>query len=340
MRRKLNQELEVEETKDQSQDLLSQLTAYLHSESDVTYPPQWFLDTGNLALNYIISGRLDGGWPSGQVAEIFGDPSTGKTLLEMKAVAKLQEIGGLAIVDDVEHRWDWNFAKLHGVNPDLVAKDHPETVEDFTIRTDKILDAVLAKDPIPKVAIFLDSIASLSTYWEMENVGMKEDQGKKAKRIKASMRVLPKKIAKAGAILLTSNHLIANPQITYGSPYITPGGKGITFQSSIRVEMSKPILINMEGKNRPIGATLRLKCTKNSICPPFGETEINVFWSTGIDRLSGLIELMVDLGIITQGGGWFTYKDKPKFRAKELGEFIKDNPELLTDEIWDKPYFK
>ena len=41
-----------------------------------------FIDTGILALNYIISGRfVGGGFPVGSLAEVSGESATGKSLL-------------------------------------------------------------------------------------------------------------------------------------------------------------------------------------------------------------------------------------------------------------------
>ena len=256
----------------------------------------------------------------------------------MVAAAKMQQAKGVVVVADIERRWDWEFAKVHGVDPATVLRHSPETVEDWSIETDEILDKLLEQDPVPKSLFILDSIASLSTYWEMEAVGVKEDQGKKAKRLKAAMRVIPKKLSKANAILIASNHIIESPQIKFGPKGYAPGGKGVPFQASIRLELFKPVSITPEGKNRPIGATLRLKCAKNSICPPFGEIDMNVTWARGLDRYSGLVEMMVDLDIIKQVGGWFEYNDK-KFRAKDLETFCIENSEILEDEKWKYPYF-
>lgn len=299
---------------------------------------RYYLDSGNFGLNYIISGMLDGGYSSGLVTELFGDPSTGKTLLMMVAAAKMQQLGGIVIVADVERRWDWKFAEIHGVDSTKVLKHSPETVEQWSIETDEILDKLLEQNPIPKSLFILDSIASLSTYWEMEAIGVKEDQGKKAKRLKAAMRVVPKKLSKANSILLASNHIIENPQIQYGPKGYAPGGKGFPFQSSIRLELLKPLHITPEGKNRPIGVTFRLKCAKSSICPPFGETEMNVMWAKGLQRYSGLIEIMADLGIIIQTGGWWDWNGK-KFRAGDIEQFCNENPQILEDNRFKKPYF-
>ena len=311
---------------------------YLQTGEEISDANRYYLDSGNLGLNFIISGSLSGGYSSGLVTELHGDPSTGKTLLMMVAAAKMQQREGVVVVADVEHRWDWEFSKVHGVNPTKVLKHSPETVEQWSIETDEILDTLLKQAPIPQSLFILDSIAALSTYWEMEAIGVKEDQGKKAKRLKAAMRVIPKKLAKANAILIASNHIIENPQIQYGPKSYAPGGKGFPFQASIRLELLKPIQITPEGKNRPTGATLRLKCTKSSVCPPFGEVDMAIFWARGLDRYSGLLEIMTDLEIVKHAGGWWDWNDK-KFRTADFKDFCDQNPEILEDSRWIKPYF-
>lgn len=321
-----------------SDSVVENLKEILDSEDNIFDIPQWFLDTGNYGLNYIISGRLDGGYRSGLVTELFGDPSTGKTLLMMVAVANIQKLGGIAIVNDVERRWDWEFAHQHGVDVESVIKAYPETVEEFNTHTDKILEYILDEyDQPPKMLYILDSAAALSTEWEMETKGNKEDQGKRAKALKASMRTLPKKLARAGGILIVSNHLIADKNIKYGSNQVTPGGKGITFQASIRLEGKKPTMLMLEGKQRPIGATLHMKCMKTSVCPPFGEVNIDVLWTKGVSKYSGLLEIATDLGIVKQGGGWYEYADK-KWRGSQIAKIVAET-DFMQNEKWNTPYF-
>src|SRR3990170_211724 len=69
-------------------EIFGALTKYLQSKDEEDDTIRYYLDTGNLGLNYIISGQLSGGYSSGLVTELFGDPSTGKTLLMMVAAAK------------------------------------------------------------------------------------------------------------------------------------------------------------------------------------------------------------------------------------------------------------
>lgn len=302
-------------------------------------PPQWFLHTGNLALDYIISGKVNGsgGYPCGTV-EIFGEPSSGKSLILAKAIAEMQKLGELTVLADAEIRWDDDFATLHGVDADKLLRFYPETVESFAVETVKLLDSLEEKNK--KVLIVLDSLAILSTVKEMEDIedgDIKADQGRKAQKIKAAFRVLRGKIRQSGSILLISNHVISSPG-SYTNIKTTPGGGGVPFQANVRVELSKPTPLIITGKDRPIGVELHIKIAKNSIAPPFGETNIQLFWSRGISKYSGLLELALDLGIIERKGAWNYYKDI-SFQTTNFEEIIKGNPDILTDPKWDLPYF-
>ena len=74
----------------------------------ITPAPRWYLHTGSLALDYAISLKIngEGGYPGGCVIELFGEPSTGKSLLLAKAAAEAQKVGVLPIIADAEARWD------------------------------------------------------------------------------------------------------------------------------------------------------------------------------------------------------------------------------------------
>ncbi len=90
---------------------------------------------------------------------------------------------------------------------------------------------------------------------EVDDIGTKADQGRKAQRLKAAMRVLPAKIRKAGAIFLATNHIIDKVGVTYGPTRTTPGGRAVPFQSSVRIELLSTKQIEIKDKARPIGVT-------------------------------------------------------------------------------------
>ncbi len=301
-------------------------------------PASWYLPSGNLALDYIISMKVDGtgGYPGGKVCEFYGDFSTGKSLLIAKAGATMQSMGGIFAIADAENRWDPTFARIHGVINEQVVPYHPKTVEEFAVQTYELLSKFGGKK---KILIALDSLAALSTVKEVTDVikegEIKADQGRKAQKVKAAMRVLPGLIQDTEAILLVSNHIIDQPG---GYGHIAPGGRGTAFHSSVRLEMLHTTPIKLEGRERPIGATLRVKVAKNSVAPPFGEAEMSLFWGRGIDRFSGLADIALDLGIITKAGAWYKYNED-SFYAKDFGKVVNKYPEILQNQAWSRPYF-
>lgn len=311
----------------------------LEAEDDIFGTTPYYLHSGNMALDYIISGKADGtgGWPGGKIVEVFGPPSTGKTLLIDKAGAEMQKLGGIFVIADVENRWNKAFAKIHGVDIDKAICFAPETVEEFTIKIDHLLES----SENLKFLIALDSLARLSTIKEVDDVeggDIKADQGRKAQKIHAAMRVLPAKIRKTNSIFMVANHIIDNPQQIYTSIKHTPGGRAIPFQATVRVDLSNPTPIILKGKNRPIGVGLHAKCVKNSETVPFGECNIKMLWSLGVSKYSGLADILVDCGILNKNGAWLEFKEK-KFYEKDLSKIIEENPSILIDERLVNPYF-
>jgi len=335
MPRRKNKELITENNLDSLVDKFKRV----FREEDLNVPPAWFLPTGNLAFDYIISGRVDGagGYPSG-VTEIFGDPSSGKSVLLAKAIAEAQKLGIPTILADAEGRWDGDFAKLHGVDKDkMLPPFYPETVEEWAIKSSELLD-VLGESQ--RLLLILDSLGILSTIKEIEDVeggDIKADQGRKAQKIKAAMRVLRYKVRKTGSVLLVSNHVIANPG-SYSHKKLTPGGGGVPFQSNVRVELSEPTILSIPGKDRPIGVELHIRVAKNSIAPPFGEASLNLFWNRGISKYSGLLKLALDLGILTKSGAW-NYYGEIAFQSGDFEKVLEEHPEILQHESWKKPYW-
>ncbi len=301
---------------------------------------RWFLHTGSLALDYAISLKIDGtgGYPGGCITELFGEPSTGKRLLLAVAAAKAQQADVLPIIADAEGRWDDEFAATHGVDVTKRRLFVPSTVEEFAVGSHKQLKWCKANDI--KVLLILDSLAILSTLKETDDMDegeMKMDQGRKAQRIRQAIRVLKSEIAETGSIMLVANHVIANPGSYVGKT--TPGGGGVPFQASVRIELLKAQPIELQGKNIPIGVTLHAKIAKNSIAPPFGECTVDTRWASGVDKYSGLIPIMEDLGILVRNGAWYTYGEGLKFQSSGLAKFIEEHPEILQDVRWTKPYF-
>ena len=284
-----------------------------------------YLDSGSYALNYVMTGDFFKGYPLGRVVELYGDPSTGKSLCIYTAIAEFQRQGGVVILDDTEYAFSESFGKMLGVNCDSLIILHSETVEEhfekiflgYTKDKKKRLSIVLKlleRFGKGKIMVCLDSVALLSTRHEQEVMLEKPDMIK-AKKLRAGIRLVVKSLNKNNILYLISNHTIA----AIGSMYeqkTTPGGKAIPFQCAIRLELDLGKKL-FDEKDQPIGVLSRVYCKKNKISPPFRHCVVQVEFSKGLNRLYNLLDILETLEIVKLNGAWYSYGEE-KFQSKDF----------------------
>ena len=306
--------------------LAKDLKGEVGAVTGVDQPVREFVSTGNYALDYSISGKiLGGGLPVGRVVELFGDPSTGKSVLILNALAATQKMGGIVIYDDPEQSYDQFFARKLGVVPEEFFMLDSETVEEHFQKIEKVVRKIRELDEEILITIALDSLAMLSTRHEKETGFEKVDMFK-AKLIRQGMRMLGGWFSKQRVLYICSNHVIANIGSMYGPKSTTPGGGGVPFQASVRVEMTRGgILATKENKDDKVGVHVRAQVVKNKIAPPFRKCAFDIMFATGVNPWSGLFDVLVTKGIIVSAGGWFTF-DGTKYRQDDL-----NNPAKLEE---------
>ncbi len=75
----------------------------------------YYVDTGNLAINYACSGKfIKGGFPGGRIIEAFGPEASGKSLLGYCFLGAIQKQGGIAVLLDCERSSGSDFAERCG----------------------------------------------------------------------------------------------------------------------------------------------------------------------------------------------------------------------------------
>ena len=87
-----------------------------------------WIDTGNYAMNRIISGDYFKGYPTGKIVELYGEHSTGKSALVYSAIGQFQKRYGKSAVvflDDTEDSYDPFVGRALGMNVDRLPA--PET---------------------------------------------------------------------------------------------------------------------------------------------------------------------------------------------------------------------
>lgn len=294
---------------------------------------KYFVDTGNLAINYICSGRfITGGVPGGKLTEIYGPNSSCKSLIGTNILYGCQRKEGVPVLEDCENAANKEFIKKAS-HCDLkrVVRHTPQTLEDVFMKMYKSIEFIRQKKGKDiQIAIVYDSIGVSPSARELREVqlpekytkeqhkkivGGNEQPGERAKICSRELRKLNSVMERHEATVIILNQTRDKIGVMYGNPKTTAGGgNALPFYASCRLETStmKKIEQKIIGKKKKIlGINVRVKNVKNKTHRPFVESEnIRLLFDYGIDPISGLLSCLLDAGRIEiKGKGSFTVKE-------------------------------
>ena len=280
------------------------------------------IPSGSLALDLALGV---GGIPKGRITEIFGPESSGKTTLGQHIIAEAQKRGGMAAYIDVEHALDPSYAANCGVNVDDLLISQPDTGEQAL----EITEALVRSSAID--AIVIDSVAALVPRAEIEGEMGDAHVGLQARLMSQALRKLAAAIGRSGTAVIFINQLREKVGIIFGNPEVTPGGRALKFYSSVRVDLRRAEAIKQGDKI--IGSRVKAKVVKNKVAPPFRTAVFDIMFDHGISREGNLIDLGVELELISKAGAFLSYGDVRLGQGRESAkQYLAQNPEL-TQEI-------
>jgi len=255
------------------------------------------ISTGSTLLDLAISGgrARGGGMPGGILVEIFGPSGCGKTVLLCEIAGRVQRQGGQIMFRDPEARLNKQFARMFRLDTDKMEYSKPSTVPE-------IFKPVRAWNPEPadKVhGVFADSLAALTTEWEMED---KDKHGmRRAKEFSEQMRLTCRTLTERNFLMVCSNQIRQNLDAgPYGQKYISPGGEAIGFYSSLRLRCQSPQKIKrkqtIQGKEiiRTVGVTVQIEVHKSSVWKPFHTAPLTIIFDYGIDDIRENLQFVKD----------------------------------------------
>jgi len=299
-------------------------------------PPQWWVSTGNYVLNKIISGHFDRGIPQGRLTALTGPSQSGKSFLLCNIMREAQKQNCMVVALDSENALDDDFVSAIGVNvDDGYTHVHVSTISDVTAITSSVITGykkeygTLAdgKTDAPRLLLAIDSLDMLITDTESDNYNkkgiIKGDQGQKNKQLKAMLREL------VHAIKNTNITIVVNDQVYKNQDLLN--GEGVwLIKDAVKFSLSQIVLLTkLKLKNdtaNPRDVTgIKMKCEsyKSRFSQPAQSVTIEVPYSTGMDPYNGLLAVAKGLGIVEQGGAWYTFNGT-KFQAKT---FVADHAE-------------
>ena len=266
-----------------------------------------------------------GGYPKGRVIEIFGPESSGKTTLEIHAIAEAQKAGGIAAFIDAEHAFDSAYARKLGVDIDELLISQPDNGEQAL----EIADHLIRSSAIDIVVI--DSVAALTPKAEIEGEMGESKMGLQARLMSQALRKLTASISKTRTVCIFINQLRDKIGVVYGNPETTTGGNALKFYASVRIDIRKASVIK-DGEEQ-LGARAKVKIVKNKLAPPFRRAEFDIMYGEGISKIGEIIDLGVDLGILKKSGSWFSYGERKIGQGRDSVKELLKSDEALRDEI-------
>src|SRR3989344_800521 len=287
------------------------------------------ISTGSIPVDLALG---IGGFPRGRIIEVFGPEASGKTTLAISVIAEAQKNGGSAALIDVEHALDPTWAQIVGVNLDDLLISQPDTGEQAL----EITETLIRSGAIDVVVV--DSVAALVPRAEIEGEMGDSIMGVQARLMSQALRKLTGAISKSKTAAVFTNQLREKIGVMFGNPEVTPGGRALKFYSSIRLDVRKIENIN-EGE-KIIGFRHRVKVVKNKVAPPFRIAEFDIMGEEGISREGGLLDVAVELGIVTKSGAFYRWGTKLIGQGKESAKAYlaehKKEAQAIEKEIWDK----
>ena len=300
-----------------------------------------WIDTGNYALNYLISGQFDRGIPLGRVTCFAGESGSGKSFIcSGNLVKQAQKQGILPIILDSENALDSDWLSALGVDVsedklmrfgvsmiDEVAKFVSEFMKGYK---DQYSD--IPYEERQKVLFVIDSLGMLLTPTDVDQFDkgeLKGDLGRKPKALTALVRNAVNLIAGNPVGVVATNHTYASQDMFDPDDKIS-GGQGFIYASSIVVAMRKLKLKEDEEGNKISdvrGIRAACKVMKTRFSKPFESVQVKIPYESGMDPFSGLIELFEKAGLLVKDGNKLKYIQPD---GTEIKEFRKNwNPEKL-----------
>ena len=279
------------------------------------------IPSGSVGLNVALGV---GGYPRGRVVEIYGPESSGKTTLAIHAMAEVQKQGGIAAIIDAEHAFDRFYAEKLGVNTNDLLIAQPDCGEQALDIADELIRSAAVD------LVVIDSVAALTPKAEIEGDMGDNKVGLHARLMSQALRKLTATINKTNTTCIFINQLREKIGVMFGNPETTTGGNALKFYASVRLDIRKASAIK-EG-DEIIGNQVRVKVIKNKVAPPFKKAEFDLMFNEGISRVGEILDMGVDMGIISKSGSWFSYEGNKLAQGRDAAKnVLRDNPDLAEE---------
>jgi len=306
------------------------VTEKLETVTSVSTPPKYWCTSGNYVLNKIMSGSYLKCVPQGRILGLCGPSGAGKSFIAANIIAEMQKIRAFNVAIDSENALDDDFVSKIGVNTkDKYTYRSVSLISDVTALVSALIKGYKNKyggveDAMP-LHITIDSMDMLLTDTEEENYKKgvsKGDQGQRNKQLKAMLRTFVQSIKGSNISMVVTGQVYANQDLLNGK------GKWVVSEAT-EYALSQIVLIDKlklkDKDDNKVIKGIRMICTgfKTRFTQPHQKVTIEVPYETGMTPTSGMLEIAVDLGVVKQGGAWYTLVESgEKFQKKTMEKHV------------------
>lgn len=295
-----------------------------------------FVSTGIPTIDLVMGG----GVPVGRMIEVYGDTSTGKSLLAAHILAETQHAGGIAVLMDPETATSVEIMESVGIDTETCIYTVPDTVEEVFKVIEDVLELKKEEAPDQLMTIVWDSVAATTSEDELARAskdGIGRGYPSHARLISQMCRILKAEIAKNRIAFVFINQTRQKLNIMFGDNTATFGGKAIPFYSSIRLVMKKGKKL-VDGKDFPYGIMVKIGCVKNKVAPPFRDCQCPVIFGEGLDPAGAAFWWLRDKKLLVTKGSWYILEilgQELKFQAKNFEGIYYDYENYIVELLGD-----
>ena len=137
-----------------------------------------------------------------------------------------------------------------------------------------------------------------------------------------------------GCTVIFINQLREKVGVIYGNPETTTGGRALKFYATVRMDIRRAEAI--KDGSTIVGNTVNVKIVKNKVAPPFKNCQVDIIYGKGINKNAEILDMGVQLGVLTKSGSWYEYNGERFANGREAGKQYLDSHPELAEELMSK----
>jgi recombination protein RecA len=277
------------------------------------------ISTGSIGFDHITLGV--GGFVKGKMYELMGWEGTGKSTICGHAAAECQKKGGVVLYIDGEHAVDKVYFEALGVDTSKMLIAQPSCGEEgFNIALEMINTGGVD-------LVIIDSDSSLIPKKVLDGEVGDSAIGKKAVLNSNAYPKLKTALSAHNVCVIVISQYREKIGVMFGNPTTTQGGHALKFYSDCRIEVSKSLA---KDGDTTYGNITKVKATKNKMSPPYKQTDFEIVYGQGIDKLKEIMTLASEYEVGKKWGKTFTFNEV-KYELEEFEKMLLDNEEFFVD---------